>query len=76
MGSSAGCRCCARPPTSALYPNLLPAREGAPFGLTIDNAASGDRALGTGLFWWPVGIALAATCFAVVYSVFILPRRR
>jgi cytochrome d ubiquinol oxidase subunit II len=59
---------------AALYPSLLPAREGRPFGLTIHNAASGDQALKTALFWWPVGIALAVVYFALAYRHFLLRR--
>jgi protease I len=52
---------------AALYPTLLPAREGQPYGLTVQHAASGEQALRTALFWWPIGIALALTYFAVLY---------
>jgi cytochrome bd-type quinol oxidase subunit 2 len=53
---------------------VLPAHEGSPFGLTIDNAASGDQALKTALFWWPAGMALAAVYFALAYRLFLLRR--
>ncbi len=59
---------------AALYPSVLPAREGRPFGLTLENAASGEQALRTALFWWPVGIALAAAYFALAYRHFVLRR--
>ncbi|MEA2248588.1 MAG: cytochrome bd ubiquinol oxidase subunit [Solirubrobacteraceae bacterium] len=59
---------------AALYPSLLPAREGGPFGLTVHNAASGEQALRTALFWWPVGIALAAVYLALSYRHFVLRR--
>jgi cytochrome d ubiquinol oxidase subunit II len=52
---------------ASLYPSLLPAREGDPFGLTVHNAASGHQALKTALFWWPVGIALALAYFTLTY---------
>jgi cytochrome d ubiquinol oxidase subunit II len=55
-------------------PSLLPAREGSPFGLTVHNAASGDQALRTALFSWPVGIALAGVYFALAYRHFVLRR--
>jgi cytochrome d ubiquinol oxidase subunit II len=54
---------------AGLYPYILPAREGSPNGLTIDEAASGDTALTTALFWWPVGIALAVVYFVVAYRM-------
>jgi cytochrome d ubiquinol oxidase subunit II len=56
---------------AALYPSLLPAREGDSFGLTIDNAATGDQGLRTALFWWPVGMALALVYFALAYRLFL-----
>jgi cytochrome d ubiquinol oxidase subunit II len=59
---------------AALHPSLLPAREGSPFGLTVHNAASGDQALRTALFSWPVGIALAGVYFALAYRHFVLRR--
>jgi cytochrome d ubiquinol oxidase subunit II len=59
---------------AALYPSVLPAREGRPFGLTVDNAAAGEQALRTALFWWPVGIALAGVYFTVAYRHLVLRR--
>jgi cytochrome bd ubiquinol oxidase subunit II len=59
---------------AALYPNLLPAREGDPFSLTVHNAASSDHALTTALVWWPVGIALAAAYFTLAYRHLVLRR--
>jgi cytochrome d ubiquinol oxidase subunit II len=55
---------------AGLYPWLVPARDGAPFGLTIHNAASSDRALTIALYWWPVGIALALAYFTFAYRTF------
>jgi cytochrome d ubiquinol oxidase subunit II len=55
---------------AGLYPNVLPARQGQPHSLTIDNAASGHHALTTALFWWPVGMALAAVYFVFAYRMF------
>jgi cytochrome d ubiquinol oxidase subunit II len=52
---------------AGLYPEILPAREGRPFGLTIHNAASGEHALTVGLRWWSLGIALAVGYFIVAY---------
>ncbi|MEA2655943.1 MAG: cytochrome bd ubiquinol oxidase subunit [Chloroflexota bacterium] len=52
---------------AGLYPNILPAREGHPNGLTIHNAASGHHALVVGLRWWSLGIVLAIAYFIVAY---------
>jgi cytochrome bd ubiquinol oxidase subunit II len=59
---------------SGLYPHILPARQGRPFGLTVDNAASGHHALTTALVWWPLGMILAAVYFVFAYRMFF--RRR
>jgi cytochrome bd ubiquinol oxidase subunit II len=59
---------------AGLYPSILPAREGDRFGLTVHNASSGDQALETALFWWPIGIALAAVYFTLAYRHFVLRR--
>jgi cytochrome d ubiquinol oxidase subunit II len=52
---------------AGLYPNLLPAREGHPYGLTIHNAAASHHALVVGLRWWSLGIALAIGYFIIAY---------
>jgi cytochrome d ubiquinol oxidase subunit II len=52
---------------AGLYPNVLPARAGSPYGLTINNAATGYHALVVGLRWWSLGIALAVGYFIVAY---------
>jgi cytochrome bd-type quinol oxidase subunit 2 len=54
---------------AGLYPYVLPARQGQPYGLTVDNAASGHHALTIAIFWWPVGIALAAVYFVFAYRL-------
>jgi cytochrome d ubiquinol oxidase subunit II len=59
---------------AGLYPSILPARQGRPFGLTVDNAASGHHALTTALVWWPLGMILAAVYFVFAYRMFF--RRR
>jgi cytochrome d ubiquinol oxidase subunit II len=59
---------------AGLYPYVLPARQGHPFGLTVHNAASGEHALKVALFWWPVGIALAAVYFAFAYRMLFRQR--
>ena len=48
-----------------LYPYVLPATTGDDRGLTVANAASGDIAMRTGLYWWIPGIAIA-----IAYQVF------
>jgi cytochrome bd-type quinol oxidase subunit 2 len=55
---------------AGIYPNVLPAHEHRPFSLTVDNAAAGDDALRIALYWWPVGIALAAGYFFYAYRLF------
>jgi cytochrome bd ubiquinol oxidase subunit II len=55
---------------AGLYPNVLPAHQGRPHSLTIDNAAAGHHALTTALYWWPVGMALAAVYFVFAYRMF------
>ena len=55
---------------AGLYPNLLPAREGDPHSLTIDNAAAGSHTLKAALVWWPIGMALAAVYFVFAYRMF------
>src|SRR4051794_26288368 len=52
---------------AGLYPNILPARDDHPFGLTVHNAASGHHALVVGLRWWSLGIVLAISYFIVAY---------
>jgi cytochrome d ubiquinol oxidase subunit II len=59
---------------AALYPDLLPARKGGAFPLTVHNAASSEQALRTALFWWPVGIALAVAYFTLAYRHLVLRR--
>jgi cytochrome d ubiquinol oxidase subunit II len=55
---------------AGLYPSILPARQGRPFGLTVDNAASGHHALTTAIVWWPLGMVLAAVYFVFAYRMF------
>jgi cytochrome d ubiquinol oxidase subunit II len=59
---------------AGLYPSILPAREHRPFGLTVDNAASGDHALSVALWWWTPGMLLVGAYFLVAYRTFL--RRR
>ena len=55
---------------AALYPNVLPAREGQPHGLTVHNAAAGDYALGVAIVWWGFGALLAAGYMAYAFRLF------
>ena len=55
---------------AGLYPNVLPARDGRPFGLTVHNAAAGHHSLTTALVWWPFGMVLALVYFAYAYRMF------
>jgi cytochrome d ubiquinol oxidase subunit II len=55
---------------AGLYPNLLPARDGSRYSLTIDNAAAGSHTLKAALFWWPLGMALTAAYFVYAYRTF------
>jgi cytochrome d ubiquinol oxidase subunit II len=57
---------------AGLYPDILPARDGRPFGLTIHNAASGHHALVVGLRWWSLGIVLAVAYFILAYRFLFL----
>jgi cytochrome d ubiquinol oxidase subunit II len=55
---------------AGLYPDILPAHDGKPHSLTIDNAAAGDHTLQTAIVWWPIGMALAAAYFVLAYRFF------
>jgi cytochrome d ubiquinol oxidase subunit II len=55
---------------AALYPDILPAHNGRPFSLTVDNAASGHHALAIAAVWWSIGMALACAYFALSYRLF------
>jgi cytochrome d ubiquinol oxidase subunit II len=59
---------------AGLYPYILPAHEQRPYGLTIDNAATGHHALAIAIVWWSIGIALAIVYFTVVYRLFFRQR--
>jgi cytochrome bd ubiquinol oxidase subunit II len=59
---------------AGLYPNILPARDGHPYGMTIHNAASSNHALTVGLRWWSLGIVLAISYFFVAYR-YLLRRK-
>jgi cytochrome d ubiquinol oxidase subunit II len=60
---------------AGLYPYILPAREGHPYGLTIQNASPGEHALSTAIVWWTIGIALAIAYFFLAYRIFFRSTR-
>jgi cytochrome bd ubiquinol oxidase subunit II len=55
---------------AGLYPNVLPAREGNPNGLTVDNAAADSYGLEVALVWWSFGMLLTAGYFIYAYRLF------
>ena len=55
---------------AALYPSVLPAREGQPYGLTVQNAAAGDYALGVAIVWWTLGAVLAVGYTVYAFRIF------
>jgi cytochrome bd ubiquinol oxidase subunit II len=59
---------------AGLYPYILPAHEHRPYGLTVDNAATGHHALAVAIVWWSIAIALAIVYFTVVYRLFFRQR--
>lgn len=61
---------------AGIYPNLLPARDNRPYGLTIHNSAAGHHALVTAAVWWPIGMALAAVYFVFAYRMFFRTEKR
>jgi cytochrome d ubiquinol oxidase subunit II len=54
---------------AGLYPNILPSRDGRPYGLTVHNAAAGHHSLTTALVWWPLGMVLALVYFTYAYRM-------
>jgi len=59
---------------AGLYPNLVPAHDEHPFSLTVHNAAAGSQTLKAALFWWPVGMVLAAVYSVLTYRMFFASR--
>ncbi|HEY7633581.1 MAG TPA: cytochrome d ubiquinol oxidase subunit II [Thermoleophilaceae bacterium] len=55
---------------AGIYPNVLPARDNHPYGLTVHNAAAGHHSLVTAAVWWPIGMVLAAVYFVFAYRMF------
>jgi len=60
---------------AGLYPNVLPARDGQPYSLTVHNAAAGHHSLVVAMIWWPIGMALAAGYFFFAYRMFFARAR-
>jgi cytochrome d ubiquinol oxidase subunit II len=52
---------------AGVYPNILPARQGRPFSLTIDNAAAAAHSLDVAIVWFPIGMVLAGCYFTYSY---------
>lgn len=61
---------------AGLYPNVLPARDNHPYGLTVHNAAAGHHGLVTAAVWWPLGMVLAAVYFTFAYRMFFKGEKR
>jgi cytochrome d ubiquinol oxidase subunit II len=59
---------------AGLHPYVLPAHEHRPYGLTVDNAATGHHALAIAIVWWSIGIVLAIGYFTVIYRLFFRQR--
>jgi cytochrome d ubiquinol oxidase subunit II len=55
---------------AGLYPDILPAREGQPHGLTVHNAAAGSYGLEVAIVWWGFGMLLATAYFVHAYRLF------
>jgi cytochrome d ubiquinol oxidase subunit II len=55
---------------AAIYPNLLLSSTDPALNITVFNARSGDYALGVGLIWWSLGMAIAVGYFVFVYRMF------
>ena len=55
---------------AAVYPNLLLSSTDPKLNITVFNAHSGEYAMGVGLIWWTLGMALAAGYFVFVYRMF------
>ena len=53
---------------------MLPAREGSPNGLTVDNAAADGYGLGVAIVWWSFGMLLTAAYFVYAYRLFFRAR--
>jgi cytochrome d ubiquinol oxidase subunit II len=59
---------------AGLYPDILPAREGNPNGLTVHNAAAGSYGLEVAIVWWGIGMLLATAYFVHAYRLFFARR--
>jgi cytochrome d ubiquinol oxidase subunit II len=54
---------------AGIYPDVLPAHQGRPFSLTINNAATAHHALDIAIVWFPIGMILAAGYFTYSYRM-------
>jgi cytochrome d ubiquinol oxidase subunit II len=54
---------------ASVYPVWLKSTIDPAYSLTAANAASSDHSLRVGLYWWPVGFALAIAYFAVLFRL-------
>lgn len=54
---------------AGVYPWLLPAHEGHPFGLSVSNAVAGHHELVLALIWFPIGMLLALGYFVFGYRL-------
>ena len=54
----------------ALFPDVLPASNGAQNDLTIYNTSAPSYGLGVGVIWWVIGMALAVAYFAYLFKRF------
>jgi cytochrome d ubiquinol oxidase subunit II len=54
---------------AGLYPWVLPARQGRPYGLSVHNAAAGHHGLAVALVWFTLAIVLALGYFVYTYRL-------
>lgn len=54
---------------AGLYPWILPAHDGHPYGLSVHNAAAGHHSLVVAIAWFPIGMALAIAYFTYSYRL-------
>lgn len=54
---------------AGVYPDILPAHQGRPFSLTIDNAAPANHPLEVAIIWFPIGMLLAVGYFTYAYRL-------
>jgi cytochrome d ubiquinol oxidase subunit II len=54
---------------AGVYPWILPAHQGRPFGLSVHNAVASNHALTIALVWFPIAIVLALGYFTYSYRL-------